>query len=401
MATMQLELPQSPGIAAPRSSPKKLQPLLTIHTNEPSEFFSLRWDPSGQFIATGSGDGSVKVFDSDTGDIAFYLERGGEGALPATAICFRPSNKQMRTKNILIAANAVGHLQRWHVTSSKCLHAAEEPNQINCLDYRPDGMTLATAGRDCIIRLYDEATKSLTTQMSGGRGSFYQGHSNQIFAIKYHPTDENLIVTGGWDNTVIFWDARVKHSVRSFFGPHLCGDSLDISEDGSTILTGSWRPKDALEMWDFGSGRLIETVYWRQSLLTSRPCLLYSAKFSRGSRSSGRFVAAGGCGSNEARVFDRGSGSGREAVLMGTVAGLPRGVLTLDWSPTHDRVAIGAGDGSIRILEVMDREPKDQGLEVLDCTSNATKLPTVGRRSPKKATSELNQKVALPALNLN
>jgi WD40 repeat protein len=37
-----------------------------------------------------------------------------------------------------------------------------------------------------------------------------------------------MILTGGWDNTVQFWDLRVGAAVRSFYGPHICGDSLDI-----------------------------------------------------------------------------------------------------------------------------------------------------------------------------
>lgn len=47
-----------------------------------------------------------------------------------------------------------------------------------------------------------------------------------------------VLLTGGWDNTIQFWDMRVGHSVKSIFGPHLSGDSLDIC--GDEILTGSW-----------------------------------------------------------------------------------------------------------------------------------------------------------------
>lgn len=42
---------------------------------------------------------------------------------------------------------------------------------------------------------------------------------------------------GGWDNTVQVWDIRVGYAVRSIYGPHICGDALDM--DGNTIVTGS------------------------------------------------------------------------------------------------------------------------------------------------------------------
>ena len=72
------------------------------------------------------------------------------------------------------------------------------------------------------------------------------GHSNRVFSLKFCPDDENLLVSGGWDNTVQVWDIRVGHSVRSIFGPHVAGDSVDVT--GQTVLTGSWRPEKCLQV---------------------------------------------------------------------------------------------------------------------------------------------------------
>ena len=38
--------------------------------------------------------------------------------------------------------------------------------------------------------------------------------------------------------------------MASIPGPYVCGDSIDIQ--GSEILTGSWKAKDALQVSDFG-----------------------------------------------------------------------------------------------------------------------------------------------------
>jgi len=40
------------------------------------------------------------------------------------------------------------------------------------------------------------------------------GHNNRVFAGVFHPTDPNIFLTGGWDDTVQFWDCRVSSSVR-------------------------------------------------------------------------------------------------------------------------------------------------------------------------------------------
>ena len=359
-----------PAAAARRvTSHKKLQPIITI-TDNPSEVFVVRWSPDSKYLAAGSGDGSIKVFNTQTGHVAFDLQSGSAAALPATSIRFRPSNDSTRTKNVLVSTNAVGAVQHWHVTSGKCLHTIEErDNQIYALDYRPDGIEFATGGKDATIRLYDESTKTQTHAMKGGRGyapNASSGHSNRIFAIKYHPSDENIVVSGGWDNTVQIWDKRTGHSVRSFYGPHLCGDGLDMTVDGAgnaTILTASWRPENPLELWDFATGNIIEQVEWKESLLASQPCLLYSGQFSKAGPLSkpARYIAAGGSGANEARILDRFAGEPNNptTALVGTVAGLARGVFTIDWSPTADRVAIGSGDGTIRFLDLVQRSAEE------------------------------------------
>ena len=145
-----------------------------------------------------------------------------------------------------------------------------------------------------------------------------------------------------------------------------------VSPSGSsTILTGSWRPDTPLEIWDLGTGKALETVEWKESLLTSQqPCLLYASQFSK--TPGNRYIAAGGSGANEARVFDRQAGAmtshggvGSGTALVGTVAGMARGVFAVDWSPVADLVAIGTGDGSVRILEVVERKKGDKEDESL------------------------------------
>eukprot|EP00501_MAST-03F_sp_TOSAG23-6_P001280 GSMAST32.ASY1.ANO1.1328.1 assembled CDS len=58
-----------------------------------------------------------------------------------------------------------------------------------------------------------------------------------VFSLKFKEDDENLVISGGWDNTVQIWDLRTECSIRSFYGPHICGDAVDLS--GNTVLTGS------------------------------------------------------------------------------------------------------------------------------------------------------------------
>ena len=148
--------------------------------------------------------------------------------------------------NVLVTAQADGSLKHWHATSGKCLHARNDDpdNHLYAMDFSPDGTMLATAGRDCRVRLYDETTKSLFMSLKE-RGDL-PGHSNRIFAVKFNQVNPNILLSAGWDNTMQIYDIREKGPVASIYGPHVFGDAIDVSNDGFTVLAVSYRQNDAL-----------------------------------------------------------------------------------------------------------------------------------------------------------
>ena len=65
-----------------------------------------------------------------------------------------------------------------------------------------------------------------------------------------------------------------------------------------------------------------------------------------------QFIAAGGSGANEAKVFDHTRGN----AVIGTVTGLSRGVFALDFAPDCPKIAIAGGDASIRLLDIVNKD---------------------------------------------
>ena len=164
--------------------------------------------------------------------------------MPMTQIRWRPATSMAVTKNVIISVNANGALQHWHTTSGKLLHTIyDELNQLLTVDYNPDGTQFCTGGSDCIVRVYDEQTRSLLTELEGG-GAGEPGHSNRVFCVKFDQEDPNLVISGGWDNNVKVWDIRVPNPVRSIYGPYICGDAIDL-HDGY-LLTGAYKPNKQL-----------------------------------------------------------------------------------------------------------------------------------------------------------
>ena len=98
--------------------------------------------------------------------------------------------------------------------------------------------------RKCWL-IVDQKEKNLHWR---GNREEMDGHRNRIHAIRSHPSMESIFLTGGWDDTIHYWDQRTQNSQKHFSGPHICGDALDIVEHHQVILTGSWRRDSTLQV---------------------------------------------------------------------------------------------------------------------------------------------------------
>jgi COMPASS component SWD3 len=138
-------------------------------------------------------------------------------------------------------------IQHWHVSSNKCVHTIQqEHNDLYALEFSNDGQLFAVAGEDTRVYLYDEATRQLITTFHEGRGN-HTGHANRVFTLKFHPNDQNLLMSGGWDRTIQLYDVRAGTIIGSIFGPAISGDALDVHED--LIVAGSNRNKDVVQLF--------------------------------------------------------------------------------------------------------------------------------------------------------
>jgi WD40 repeat protein len=252
---------------------RKVTPKMTIGDGD-SEVFCMKFDPEDRYLACGYGDGMTRIYNVDSGKLSYTLSGlSGNDEMPVTCLNWRPTSASLKTANVLVTGAADGALKHWHATSGKCLHSKiEDPeNHIYCMDFNPDGTLLAVGGRDMHIRIYDETTKSLAFKMKD-LGEL-PGHSNRIFCVKFNKSDPNMVASGGWDNTVQINDLRYRGPVRSIYGPHICGECIDFRSDGVTMVTGSFRMEDVMEVWDLRMFRRTRVIPWEGS--GSQEVLMY------------------------------------------------------------------------------------------------------------------------------
>lgn len=310
---------------------------MTIGDNA-TDTYAVRWNQDDTFVATACGDNTVRLYSTVNGSFTRALDcRQSSDIMPVTCLRWRPNTPLSKTKNVLICGTADGNIYHWHATSGKLLHSINLPrNQVLCLDYSHDARFFAAGCKDMAVKVFDETTKTQTHNLTGqGEQS---GHSNRIFSARF--LDENTIISGGWDNTIIYWDLRTSSAVRSYYGPHICGDAIDFSSN--LMVTASYTGENQLTLWSVMDGQKLHT----QTLRTGdMACTLYAAQFSKSD--GGKVIVTGGAGTNQGFLFETGTMS------MLSLLEFRSAVFGVDFANSSNRVALCCGDGKVHFYNVL------------------------------------------------
>jgi WD40 repeat protein len=116
-----------------------------------------------------------------------------------------------------------------------------------CVTYSPDGRTLASAGKDSVIRFWDARTMRPQGELRSGQFGVNQ--------VVFSPDGKSL-ASAGDDGTVWLWGPATVRQ-RAILRPHgLRGEmsALALSPDGKWLAAGGREGR--LCSWDFASGRL-------------------------------------------------------------------------------------------------------------------------------------------------
>ena len=310
-------------------------------TESDAEVFSIRWSPDDSHIAAGCSDGTVKVYSAISGALIRSMNcKLSPDVYPVTSIRWRPDKAIGKTKNVLLATTCDGGVLHWHTSSGKILHSLRiTDNQALCSDYNSEGTSFAIGCQDKSIRVFDEGTKEKIADLTGGNHQ-QLGHDNRIMSVKW--IDSTILLSGGWDNNLLVWDLRNGRVVRTFYGPRVYGDSLDVKDD--LILAGSYNCEEQLQIWSLSDDN---RSYTENLTNGGQSCLVYTAQFIK--FDYGKVFALGGIGANQCYFYDT-----EQRKPFAIISNIPKPVYSIDFANGSDRIAVGSGDGSIRVFRYMD-----------------------------------------------
>lgn len=287
-------------------------------------------------LACGNFNGEIEIYNDVIGSankITTLYDHTVKNA-PCTSLKFRPG-QLTDISNIVLSGYSNGDVKHWHTSSSGCLNTIKESRQVLNCSYSTDGLNFATCGSDLQIFIYDELTlKRMCVLESSGQTDMLTGHTRRVFCVKFHPQDKHLLVSGGWDGSVHFWDTRASCSVSVgiLSDTLVCGDSIDVAANTFDVVVGSFKRKSPLQVSSWNNNN--SSVYlWADRLNTQ----LYAAKWINDNT-----IVCGGANSHALHVIHY-----PDNYVIGEALNYPEAIYSIAHTTSeHGQTLIAASSGS-------------------------------------------------------
>uniref|UniRef100_A0A7S3MHG5 Guanine nucleotide-binding protein subunit beta-like protein n=1 Tax=Spumella elongata TaxID=89044 RepID=A0A7S3MHG5_9STRA len=192
---------------------------------------SLAFAPGGRYIVAGTKEGAVQIFDTASGECVFNTTASHAQKLASTS-----KSNSKATTNML----------------SDDISSSSGDGALWAIAIRPDGKGFMTGGADKKVTFWDFAVTA------AGLSAVYSKQlemTHDVLCLKYSPTksqDRLMVAVGLLDSTVrVYYEDSLRFFL-SLYGHKLPVMSLDISYDGTLLISGS--ADKTVKIWglDFG-----------------------------------------------------------------------------------------------------------------------------------------------------
>jgi WD40 repeat protein len=252
--------------------------------------FSVAFSPDGRLLATGSEDHLVRIWDVRTGTLLQVLAGHAD---EVRSVAFSPIELRLTPQapaTIVLASGSFdGTVRLWDAATGTCLKRLQgHQGWVWSVAFSPDGQVLASSGSDRLLHLWQVSTgtwlrsllghtqqirtvafssdgKTLVSGSDDGtlrlwdyrRGTCLAtltGHSSWIASVAVSPENQ-LLASGSEDQSVRFWNSRTRLCLKTLQGYSNGVWSVAFSPQGPLLASGS--QDRSIRLWDWQQGRLL------------------------------------------------------------------------------------------------------------------------------------------------
>ncbi|UQA56170.1 pentapeptide repeat-containing protein [Polyangium aurulentum] len=276
----------------------------------PSHPQCLAFSPDSAFLATGHLDGSIRIWDVQSGTCLRFLQ----GDESVGCVAFHPGGEKL-------AACCGGRVWSWNWASGTPEIILQERPSSSVVAFSPDGRKLVGA-IDGHMRVWDLATASERLAFHNETGGGFP------MCVAWSPDSARIITAFG--RAVRVWDAETGANLRALRGLARTAYALAISPDGNTIAASG--ENGIIHFWDAATGEARPPIHVGAPLRS----MAFSPDWTRVAVGAGNGVVIAGVSSDAAP-------RARLPIEHSTAA--------IAWSPDGKRLAAIFNDLTIRFWD--------------------------------------------------